>query len=105
MALRAIPSVLDSKYITPFVNIGLEQGSKGREFQHLPFKFREGHLRQPPVTGPNSRPASTNIVTVDGAFSARLDHPGARSRFPHSVALTICRPVVYRGLTLLTFQV
>ncbi|KRY22861.1 hypothetical protein T12_3590 [Trichinella patagoniensis] len=78
--------------ITPFVNIGLEQGPKQREFQHLPFKLREGHLRQPPVTGPNSRPASTNTVTVDGAFSARLDHPGARSRFPHSVALTTCHP-------------
>ncbi|KRY30857.1 hypothetical protein Tsp_04941 [Trichinella spiralis] len=33
--------------VTPFVNVGLELGPKEREFQYLPSKLREGHLRQP----------------------------------------------------------
>ncbi|KRY50038.1 hypothetical protein T03_1545 [Trichinella britovi] len=62
--------------LTPFMNTGLELGPKGREFQHLPCKLRESHLRQPPV------------VAANGALSVRLDHSCARSRFPNSSSST-----------------
>ncbi|KRX15990.1 hypothetical protein T07_4809 [Trichinella nelsoni] len=82
------------------MNTGLEQDPKGREFQHIFCK-----LREPPVSGPDRWPASTAVVAANGAFSARLDHSCARSRFPNSVTLTSRRPDVYRGLTLFSFQV
>ncbi|KRZ62320.1 hypothetical protein T02_1067 [Trichinella nativa] len=91
--------------LTPFMNTGLELDPKGREFQHLPCKLMESHIRQPPVSDPDRWPASTAVVAANGAFSARLDHSCALSIFPNSVALTTRRPDVYRGLTLFSFQV
>ncbi|KRZ58608.1 hypothetical protein T02_16132 [Trichinella nativa] len=73
--------------VSPFVHICLELGPKCGEFQHFPRKLRESYLRQPPVAGPDRRHASTNTAATDRAFSARLNHPCACSRLPHSVVL------------------
>ncbi|KRX21442.1 hypothetical protein T07_10702 [Trichinella nelsoni] len=73
--------------VIPFVYIGLELGPKGREFQHLPCKLRESHLRQPPIAGPDHRHARANIAATEGAFSARPNYPCACSSLSLSVAL------------------
>ncbi|KRZ96473.1 hypothetical protein T08_15845 [Trichinella sp. T8] len=64
--------------LTPFMNTGLELGPKGREFQHLPCKLRESHLRQPPVSDPDRWPASTAVVAANGA--ADITSPTRLSR-------------------------